>query len=72
LDFENDPFPTLNGSWTVDPQNGAVSFRSYSSSLNPPILHRKELLVTADHPDRYCCLCRGQSLKGHQAYVGHR
>ena len=53
LDFENDPFPTLNGSWTVDPQKGAVSFRSYSSSLNPPILHRKELLVPVDHPGRY-------------------
>jgi len=53
LDFESDPFPTLNGSWTVDPQKGTVSFRSYSSSLNPPILHRKELLVPVDHPGRY-------------------
>lgn len=52
LDFENDPFPILNGSWTVDPQKGVVSFRSYSSSLNPPILHRKELLVPVDHPGR--------------------
>jgi DNA phosphorothioation-associated putative methyltransferase len=53
LDFENDPFPTLNGSWTVDTQKEAVSFRSYSRSLNPPILHRKELLVPVDHPRRY-------------------
>ena len=53
LNFESDPFPTLNGSWTVDPQKGTVSFRSYSSSLNPPILHRKELLVHVNHPGRY-------------------
>jgi DNA phosphorothioation-associated putative methyltransferase len=53
LNFEIDPFPTLNGSWTVDSQKATVSFRSYSSSLNPPILHRKELLVHVDHPGRY-------------------
>ena len=52
LAFDEDPFPTLNGSWVVDPHKGAVSFRSYSSSLNPPILHRKELLVPKDHPKR--------------------
>ena len=52
LAFDEDPFPTLNGSWVVDPHKGAVSFRSYSSSLNPPILHSKELLVPNDHPKR--------------------
>jgi DNA phosphorothioation-associated putative methyltransferase len=50
LDFDEDPFPTLNGSWVVDPQKNSVTFRSYSNSLNPPILHRKELLVPQDHP----------------------
>jgi DNA phosphorothioation-associated putative methyltransferase len=50
LDFDEDPFPTLNGSWVVDPQKKSVTFRSYSNSLNPPILHRKELLVPQDHP----------------------
>lgn len=29
-----------------------VSYRSYADSLNPPILHRKELLLAADHPRR--------------------
>jgi DNA phosphorothioation-associated putative methyltransferase len=50
LDFYEDPFPTLNGSWIVDPEKKSVAFRSYSNSLNPPILHRKELLVPNDHP----------------------
>lgn len=50
LDFEVDPFPTLNGSWVFDFDTNAIKFRSYASSLNPPILHRKELLVAEDHP----------------------
>jgi len=52
LNFDDDPFPTLNGSWTVDVEANSVSFRSYADSLNPPILHRKELLVPLDHPAR--------------------
>jgi DNA phosphorothioation-associated putative methyltransferase len=52
LNFEQDPFPTLNGSWVFDPSKQEFSIRSYSSSLNPPILHRKELLVGHDHPLR--------------------
>jgi DNA phosphorothioation-associated putative methyltransferase len=52
LRFEEDPFPTLNGSWVFDPTRGSFALRSYSNSLNPPILHRKELLVGLDHPQR--------------------
>lgn len=52
LDFYSDPFPTLNGAWTVDLALNSVNFRSYAESLNPPILHRKELLVPADHSAR--------------------
>lgn len=52
LDFDEDPFPSLNGSWVVDPIKQSVTYRSYSSSLNPPILHRKELLVGKEHPKR--------------------
>jgi DNA phosphorothioation-associated putative methyltransferase len=50
LDFADEPFPTLNGAWTVDLVANAISLRSYAESLNPPILHRKELLVPPDHP----------------------
>ena len=52
LNFEQDPFPTLNGSWVFDSSKQEFSIRSYSTSLNPPILHRKELLVGHDHPLR--------------------
>jgi len=52
LDFNEDPFPTLNGAWAIDLHRKVVTFRSYASSLNPPILHRKELLVAGDHPGR--------------------
>ena len=52
LNFDQDPFPTLNGSWIFDPSKQEFSIRSYSTSLNPPILHRKELLVGHDHPLR--------------------
>lgn len=51
--FEEDPFPTLAASWLFNRgSNGQPTFRSYVDSLNPPILHRKELLVGPDHPDR--------------------
>jgi DNA phosphorothioation-associated putative methyltransferase len=52
LDFEQDPFPSLNGSWVFDPIAQKFSLRSYATSFNPPILHRKELLVGRDHPRR--------------------
>lgn len=45
-------FPELCRSWRVDLDSGTVSFRTYGSSSNPPILHRKELLLPADHPRR--------------------
>jgi hypothetical protein len=31
----------------------SVRFRDYSSSLNPPILHRKELMLPESHPDQH-------------------
>jgi DNA phosphorothioation-associated putative methyltransferase len=56
--FFDDPFPALRESWRFDPGSGAVAHRTYADSLNPPILHRKELLLPADHPrrDEYAAL----------------
>jgi DNA phosphorothioation-associated putative methyltransferase len=51
-DFADDPFPALLESWLVDLAHSAVSYRTYADSLNPPILHRKELLLPDDHPRR--------------------
>lgn len=52
-EFEETPFPILRRSWSQyvrTPEQWA--YRSYEDSLNPPILHRKELLVSPDHPRR--------------------
>jgi hypothetical protein len=46
-EFFADPFPALAESWRYVPANGTTGHRSYRDSLNPPILHRKELLLTA-------------------------
>lgn len=45
-------FPQLNNYWTVDIAAGSFRHRTYAGSLNPPILHRKELLLPADHPQQ--------------------
>ncbi|MBK1716521.1 DNA phosphorothioation-associated putative methyltransferase [Thiocystis violacea] len=50
--FFDDPFPALRESWLVDLDQGTVSYRTYADSLNPPILHRKELLLAVEHPGR--------------------
>ena len=52
-EFESDAFPVLSASWSFqDTGSPTPLFRTYSQSLNPPILHRKELLVTEDYPGR--------------------
>ena len=50
--FETDPFPSLITSYTLDNTINKLQKRSYRKSLNPPILHRKELLVSKNHPKR--------------------
>ncbi|WP_068110652.1 DNA phosphorothioation-associated putative methyltransferase [Tropicimonas marinistellae] len=50
-DFER-PFPALLESVTVNLENRTAVRRSYRARANPPVLHRKELLLPADHPRR--------------------
>lgn len=50
--FRTDPFPALAASVMVDVQGRNRKVRRYSASRNPPILHRKELLLPSDDPDR--------------------
>lgn len=53
LDYENffdDPFPCLRRSWRVSLSRAMVVYRTYEESRNPPILHRKELLLPTSHP----------------------
>jgi hypothetical protein len=48
--FFDEGFPVLKRYWTVDLAKGSYQYRSYEGSLNPPILHRKELLLPKGHP----------------------
>ena len=51
-DFFDSPFPALAASWVFQPGAAAPSWhRTYGDSLNPPILHRKELLLSSSHPE---------------------
>lgn len=44
------PFPALLTARTCDMTHGTSRFTDYSGRANPPILHRKELLLPSDHP----------------------
>lgn len=44
------PFPELLTALTCDMAHGTRRFTDYSGRANPPILHRKELLLPSDHP----------------------
>lgn len=48
--FLDDPFPTLARSWRISLSRKSVVFRNYEESRNPPILHRKELLLPPNDP----------------------
>lgn len=44
------PFPVLGRSLAVDLAAGTARHTDYRDRANPPILHRKELLLPAGHP----------------------
>lgn len=51
-DFFDSAFPVLAATWVFSADTLAPTWhRSYVDSLNPPILHRKELLLPSSHPD---------------------
>ncbi|WP_341325801.1 DNA phosphorothioation-associated putative methyltransferase [Methylotuvimicrobium sp. KM2] len=49
-DFFDTPFPVLATSHRIDLNNKRIEKRNYQDSYNPPILHRKELLLGEQHP----------------------
>ncbi len=51
--FFEHPFPCLKYSYVVDLTSDRVKHLRYDLSENPPILHRKELLLPHDHPQRH-------------------
>jgi DNA phosphorothioation-associated putative methyltransferase len=51
--FDTDPFPSLHSSCLVKlVAEQKIVMRDFSSSLNPPVLHRKELLLTPEDERR--------------------
>ncbi len=50
-----EPFPALAASWRVHMPSELVTNRRYEESLNPPILHRTELILPPHHPARPEC-----------------
>ena len=65
-DFDTAPFPTLSRSVRIELPDGPVSRRDYGRSPNPPILHRKELLLSSndDRRDGWSKLTRRLVLAG--------
>ena len=65
-DFEDVAHPALASALTVHLQTFRVKTRSYGSNRNRPILHRKELFVSKDHPqyDKFARLTRIEESKG--------
>ncbi|MDW8413811.1 MAG: DNA phosphorothioation-associated putative methyltransferase [Acidobacteriota bacterium] len=49
-EFDVNAHPTLERSIQVNWATGQVVYKDYSSSHNPPVLHRKEMLVTPEYP----------------------
>lgn len=49
-DFFDIPFPPLKHFFSVNLKTGKTRAIEYSSQTNPPILHRKELLLSQGHP----------------------
>lgn len=47
--FWEEGFPRLKASWTIDPEEGSSTCRRFDLHDNPPILHRKELLLPSHH-----------------------
>ena len=65
-DFDADPHPALAESWVVDLRELDVRAHDYRERENPPVLHRKDLLVPRDYP-RYETFRR---LTEHEERVG--
>lgn len=65
-DFDTDPHPALHSGYLVRIDRLQCEYRDYSKHANPPILHRKELLLAPDDPRRvrYAALTRQEERAG--------
>jgi DNA phosphorothioation-associated putative methyltransferase len=51
-EFLSEAHPALRHSVTIDLATGKARRTDYTNNINPPILHRKESFVPAEHPRR--------------------
>ena len=65
-EFFAKPHPSLSSAVVVDLTSGKIRRDEYHSRPNPPILHRKETLLPADHPEypRFSELTRAEENAG--------
>ncbi len=48
--FDTDPHPALHTSMEIDLRDLYVHYRDYDPNDNPPLLHQKDSMVTAEYP----------------------
>lgn len=65
-DFDADPHPALRSGYLVRVDRLRCEYRDYAHHPNPPILHRKELLLAPDDPRRarFAALTRQEERAG--------
>ncbi len=76
-DFFERPFPLLSDAWTIDLAERRCEHRTYDLARNPPVLHRKELLLPTDDPHRAAFAALTAAAEGHGLFanplvIGHR
>ena len=64
--FDSDPHPALKHAITIDLATGEARHTDYADNVNPPILHRKETFLPAEHPlrTRFESLTRAEEAAG--------
>ncbi len=75
--FFTEAFPTLAASWRVDLADGTADARTFRPDGNPPVLHRKELLLPEGHPRRAEFAALTAAAEAHGLFadptiIGHR
>jgi DNA phosphorothioation-associated putative methyltransferase len=64
--FDADPHPALARSVKLSLRTRELDCQDYAASENPPVLHRKETFLAADHPlrERFARLTRQEEAAG--------
>jgi hypothetical protein len=76
-DFQRDAHPALRHAITIDLATGKARHTDYAGNINPPILHRKDSFLPAEHPMRgeFEALTRAEERAGlyeHTATIGFK